>query len=288
MSEEMRTISLQNLSDVIRLVTESSRGTAVDLNVDLFGFMALARYWNFSYDNSLICYVDNQPASIVLNCADYPSHEAYTFFWGTVPRFRQGRTAMRVFEAACQKLRDNGFRILNGISSPDRPARRYRFIQAAASFEMLDLLAKDISLPPADSGFEVRAFTVDALPEIVPQGVPFPWSQRKPFLQHIAPFIQVLGAFSGDELKAYAIALRHSASTVLLDIRSTDFCAPAVHELLRYLSSQDFLAPFIVENVFQNSPMLELLAAAGFGVKRQFCWLSRDLTATTAASLVNA
>ena len=57
MPEEIQAITLQNLDDAVYLMNESSRGMSFEYNLEMFGFLSLARYWNFSYENSLIRYV---------------------------------------------------------------------------------------------------------------------------------------------------------------------------------------------------------------------------------------
>jgi len=99
MSEELRPIGLHNLHDVIRLLNESSRGMSLACNLDFFSFLALARYWNFSYKHSLLGYIDGEAAVLILNCTDRAANDAYTFYWGTLPKFRRRRPSLPLFDA---------------------------------------------------------------------------------------------------------------------------------------------------------------------------------------------
>src|SRR4051812_46331133 len=130
MLEELRPMGLENLPDVIRLLNESSRGTSLEFHLDMFGFLYFSRYWNFSYKYSLVRYVEGEPAALMLNCTDRKTRSAYTLYWGTLAQFRSRTVSVPLFDACCQRLRNDGYETLYGVSVSDRPAQRYRFIQA--------------------------------------------------------------------------------------------------------------------------------------------------------------
>jgi hypothetical protein len=281
MSADLRTINLQNLPDVIRLMNESSRGMSFEWNLDLLSFMAFLRYWDFSYEHSLIGYVENEPAALIINCANPESHEAYTVYWGALPKFRTQRISLILFNACCKKLRDDGYFMLHGVSVPDRPVRRYRFIQAQPELSLVDMEAELPNLPAPDPNLEVREINVDALSQFpLTAGEPFHWSQRLAFLRNVAPFQQFLGAFSGNMLRAYAVALPHSSNTTITDLRSAGSDPSPGYELLRWLLHGNYRPPFTANYVFEQSYAHRLLTSAGFSVKRQFSTLTRDLRAT--------
>jgi hypothetical protein len=281
MSADLRTINLQNLPDAIRLMNESSRGMSFEWNLDLFSFLALLRYWDFSYEYSLIGYVQDEPAALIINCANPESHEAYTVYWGALPKFRTQRISLVLFNTCCKKMRDDGYFMLHGVSVPDRPVRRYRFIQAQPERNLVDMEAESPNLPAADPTLEVREIDVEALAQFpLAAGEFLHWSQRHAFLRNVAPFQQILGAFSGDILKAYAVALPRSPNTTLTDLRSTDSDLSAGYELLRWLVERNYRPPFTVNYVLEQSYAHRVLTSAGFSVKRQFSTLTRDLRAT--------
>ncbi len=281
MSADLRTINLQNLPDAIRLMNESSRGMSFEWNLDLFSFLALLRYWDFSYEYSLIGYVQDEPAALIINCANPESHEAYTVYWGALPKFRTQRISLVLFNTCCKKMRDDGYFMLHGVSVPDRPVRRYRFIQAQPERNLVDMEAESPNLPAADPTLEVREIDVEALAQFpLAAGEFLHWSQRHVFLRNVAPFQQILGAFSGDILKAYAVALPRSPNTTLTDLRSIDSDLSAGCELLRWLVERNYRPPFTVNYVFEQSYAHRVLTSAGFSVKRQFSTLTRDLRAT--------
>ena len=281
MSEDLRTMSPKNVQDAIDLMNQSSRRTSLNYDLDIFGFRWLARYWNFSYQHSLICYVQGEPAALMINCTDPQAHDAYTFYWGTLPRFRTRKIAMTLFDACCKKLYDDGYLILYGDSVPDRPVRRYRFIQALPQYALVDMQAQTPNLPASDPRFEVRQVDVSDLPQLdVPPGEYLHWCQRPAFLRNAAPFLKFLASFAGDVVAAYAVVLPPRSNITLTDIRSPGSCSAAGYELLRWLLVQDNRPPLTATYVFDQSYAHRLLTAAGFLVHRQFSTLSRDLRAT--------
>lgn len=281
MSADLRTLNLQNLPDAIRLMNESSRGMSFEWNLDLFSFLAMLRYWDFSYEHSLIGYVEGEPAALVINCADPESREAYTVYWGALPKFRTQRISLVLFNASCKKLRDDGYLMLHGVSVPDRPVRRYRFIQAQPERTLIDMTAESPALPDPDPALEVREIAINDLAQFpLASGESFHWCQRLAFLRNVAPFQQFLGAFRGEALKAYAVALPKAPNTSIIDLRSTESDLAAGCRLLLWLVAHDYRPPFTATYVFEGSYAHRVLTATGFSIKRQFSTLSRDLRAT--------
>lgn len=284
MSADFRTISLQNIPDAIRLMNESSRDTSLSYRLDFFGFLSLARYWDFSYQYSLMCYVDDEPAALMINSTDLQTQDAYTFYWGALPKFRRGKTSLTLFEAGCKKLRDDGYTMLYAVSVPDRPVSRYRFIHLQPQWGLIDMQTPSPSLPAAHPGIEVRDIDAGALSQVsFPPSEALHWCQRHTFLRSAAPFLQFLGAFAGKGLEAYAVVLAQASNTTLLDLRSAESGFEPGYELLRRLVTQNYRPPFSATYVFEGSYAHRLLTTAGFSVTRQFSVLSRDLRVPSSA-----
>jgi hypothetical protein len=93
-------------------------------------------------------------------------------------------------------------------------------------------------------------------------------------------FFQILGAFEGETLRAYAISVRKATPTMTIDFRSPDSSLEAGYELLRWLFSHDYRPPLFASDVFENSYAHRMLSSAGFTVKRRFDTLIRDLRTT--------
>ncbi len=258
----------------------SSDGTSLEYHLDFFSFLSLQGYWNFSSTHSLIRYVDGEGAAIILACTDPDSREAYILYWGTIPKFRTRKIAQSLFEACCERLFEAGYVILYGVSVPDRPVRRYRFIQAAPQFDLFDMEARSVALPAADTRFVIQKIDVAAITHfVIPDGERFHWTQRPAFLNHAASRMQFFGAFERDTLKAYAVALPGAANGVeLVDLRSSGDLA-AGYELLRHIFTT-YSPPFTATHVFDQSHSQKLLSNAGFAVSRSFSMLTRDLRAT--------
>ena len=282
MLAEFRTLSPQNQQDAIDLLNRTSADTSLKYDLDIFGFRWLARYWNFSYEHSLILYVDGEPAAVMLNSIQPETQDAYTFYWGALPRFRSQRFAISLFEAGCRKLHQDGYTTQFAVALPDRPVRRYRFVQLTPECELVDLHADSLSLPASDPRFLVREVDANDLPEqaFLP-GEYQHWCQRPVFLRRAAPFLKFFAALAGEQIQAYATVLSQFPSMTLSDVRSPQHCSAAGFELLRALIAQDYYRPPLnVAYVFENSYAYRLLTAAGFAVKRRFSVLRRDLRTT--------
>lgn len=280
MSLIIRALTQHNQQDAIDLLNQSSKGTSLQYDLDIFGFRWLARYWNFSYEHSLISYMNEVPAALMLNCVDPDAHDAYTFYWGAPPQFRKGGIALSLVEASCRMLRDQGYTMHYAAALPDRPVRRYRFVQFKPECDLIDMQAQALSLPEPDPRFVVREVTVDDLPEPpLPPGEYRHWCQRARFLRHAAPFVKIIASFAGDEIEAYAVILPQFPHQAVTDIRATHGCSAAAYELLRWLTLQpDYRPPTDATYVSEQSFSHRLLTDAGFSFKRRFSVLSRDLS----------
>jgi hypothetical protein len=280
MPEDLRPISLDNIPDVIRLWNESSRGTSLEYHLDMFGLLNFSRYWNLSFKHSLVRYVENVPAALMLNCTDQQTRSAYTSYWGTLPQFRTQNISISLFDACCQRLRDDGYETLYGVSLTERPAKRYRFIQAYPQYRLIDMRCERLNLPDTDPGLSVRAIEAALLSQVhLPPQESLHWSQRPAFLTNAVPMIQTFGAFSGDELKAYAVIPSATPST-LLDIRSPEMSRNAGFDLLRFLTAN--YGPILdATHVLDQGYASRLLADCGFTEIRRYSGLIRNLLTTT-------
>lgn len=281
MSESLRTISALNLGDAIHILNSSSRGMSFEWQLELFSYLMLWQYWKFTPQYSLIRYIDDEPAAITLNCADPESREAYNFYWGALPKFRSPKISLALFDACCQRLHDDGYITLHGDAAPDRPVRRYRFIQAHPHLTLLEMEAASPELPSADSTYDIRPINAGAISQLTSQpGETFHWCQRPAFLTNAASFVQILGAFSENSLKAYAVLLTNASYSTLCDLRSPEHCFVAGHELLRYVLMHNFRAPLKVTHILDQGYAHQLLTAAGFHTTKCFSTLVRDLRST--------
>ena len=217
--------------------------------------------------------------AIILNCTDEEAREAYTFYWGSLPAFRHGRTALLLYETACRRLRDDGYLRLFGDAVPDRPLRRYRFLHAEKLKVLLDMEAAGFALPPSGEPYEIRRLSAETVSRVeLPSAEPVHWCQRHSFLSRTSPAHEFLGAFAADDrLQAYAVVGSHSGSTIICDLRSPGACASAGRELLRSLRARNYPLPFVATNVFEDSYSHRLLADASFHVRKRSTALVRHL-----------
>lgn len=284
MPEELQTINLQNLNDVIYLINESSRGMSFEYDLETFGFLSLARYWNFSYEHSLIRYVDGEAAAVIINCVDPDAHDAYTFYWGAVPKFRTRKISFSLFDASCQQLFDKGYNIVYGDAVLDRAVRRYRFIQGEPQHEIIQLRAMTPNLPPADPAFQVRPIDAGMLGQhSIPPNALVHWCQRRSFLRNAASYLHFVGAFRGDTLAGYMVLLAPSSNTVIVDMVASNESSTAGNELVRWLVAQNYRPPFIATHVFEQSYAFRSLTSMGFREQKRLSTLFRDLHKTCRA-----
>lgn len=278
MSDDLRPITGHNMSDAIQILNVSSRGMLCEYNLDFFGFLLVWGYWNLSYEYSFISYVNDSPAALMLNSVDPQTREAYTFYWGTLPKFRNPRLSISLVNSCCQKLHDDGYILHYGDSAPERHVNRYRHVHFLPQNTYFDMEASSPDLPPADPSYAVIPIAVADLPTANRETLH--WCQRPSFLNHSAKFVQILGAFKDNSLKAYAVLLTQASTTMLSDLRSADRSLDAGNQLLRAVVSQNFRPPFKVSYVFENSYPHHLLASAGFTITRSFHTIVRDLRST--------
>ena len=281
MCAEICSMSLENLHDALHLVKESSRGMSLEYDLDTVGLLTLSRFWNFCYDQSLLVYVNHEPAGIAIHCTDPARLEAYTYYWGVIPKFRSLRLSLQLAETCARKLRDGGYTTVHGDTVPDHPVRQWRFVHFYPQKELIDMQSDTPNLPAPNPEFQIREVPLELIGQLTTQSEqPVHWCQRPTFLRHAAPFLQFVGAFSGDVLTAYIICFRKPSGTTIWDLRSLDSSMPAGRELLRWVAN-NCPTPFTACYVFDNSYSHLLLTNAGFSVKRRFYSLTRDLLTTT-------
>ena len=278
MTTEVRSVSLQNLSHVVGIMNESSRGLSIEYGLTVMRFLWLARHWNFSYEQSLVYYAGERPAALILNCIDPAARDAHCFYWGAAREYWNRRVAMRLLEASCRKLQEAGYTRFHSASIPDRPPERYRSLRFGIDRNLVEMHASAMNLAGETRAFEIRKLGVESLLSLnAAAGEYVHWRQRPSFLAKAAPFFHVFGAFDQGELRAYTVVLPDTAATTLVDLRSAERSAEAGWALLR-LIKEEYPAPHTAEIVAEDSYMFGLLTAAGFEVRHRFAAMSRDLT----------
>jgi hypothetical protein len=282
MSVEFRSITLQNLQEAVDVLNESSKGTSVEQQLDSANFLVLAHHWNFSYEQSLVTYDDARPVAIIVNCTDRESSAAYTFYWGAIPSIRHSRIALRLFEASCAKLRDDGYTMLYGDSVPDRAAQRYRFIHAVSACNLLQMQTASVMLPPQETPFAMRQLDQADLAKIQLQpDENLHWTQRPHFARNAIGSIHLLGAYDDGGLQAYTTLWPQAAQTTILDLRSPTSNLPAGHALVRSLLALKYPLPFVATNVPENSYSQQVFSDADFRIEKRYSFLRRQLSPST-------
>jgi len=277
-------LSMDNLNDVVRVVNESSHGMLIEYNLDIFSFLSLSQYWQFSYDYSLVRYVEGEAAAVILACTEPESHDGFIYYWGALPKFWRRQVALPLFETCCERLHRDGYQTLYGVAAPDRPSRRYRFIKSHAQHTLLELKASSLQLSPRDDTFEVRTLTLEDVASLSMPDEPVHWCQRPNFMRRVARFLHWFGAFDASGLQAYVAVMPQSEGTILADIRSKNGTLSAGYELLRWLNDHDYRLPLTAATVFEGSYADRLLTSAGFIRYKQLTTLYRDLPSTCNAT----
>ena len=281
MSEDLRSIGAFNIADAIQILNVSSRGMVCQYNLDFFGFLLVWGYWNLSREHSFLSYVNNEAAAMMLTSVDPESREAYTFYWGTLPKFRNPRLSFSLVNCCCQKLYEEGYLVHYGDSAPERHVNRYRHVHFLPQNTYFNMESVDPDLPPYDPSYEIRPITADELSQLpLAAGETLHWCQRPSFLKHAHAFVEILGAFQQNSLKAYAVVLTKALTTMLSDIRSPEHSFAAGRQLLRSIASKTLRPPFKATYVFENSYAQHLLSSAGFTITNSFHTIVRDLRLT--------
>lgn len=281
MCTEFRSITLENMPHAVYLMRECSRGMSLEYDLDTLGFLTLARFWNFCYEQSLITYIDNEPAALAIHCTDPNLHHAYTYYWGVLPKFRSLRLSLQLAETCARKLRSSGYVMVLGDTVPDRPVRRWRFVHFYPQDSLLDMQANEVQLPPGNAAFTVRETTLDTVCQLgLSPDERVHWCQRWSFMHHAASFLKFVGSFKDNVLTAYAVLVPKPSETTIWDLRCPESSLAAGQELLGWIAN-NCPPPFIACYAFDGSYSHRLLANCGFSVKRTFYSVTRNLLTTT-------
>jgi GNAT superfamily N-acetyltransferase len=267
MPSDLTTIHPGNLDDLIHVMQRSSEGSVFQFDVDLFKFLALSRFWNFSYQHSFLSYVDGQPAGLILNAVEPALHEAYTFYWGVTPEFRGRRVGMSLFDAYLKLLREEGYTKTDGDETDGSPSSVYRRWGYTRNEDFTEMQTRKLRIPPGAEDVEIRSLDLNKLLSSwsVFEGFRH-WVQRPNFLLNDRKFLQVLAAFNNDQLCGYTVFTCLPGHVVINDFRFKDDKTGLA--ILRRIADAGYPSPYIASFVPVASPAYRLLEEAGFvGVK---------------------
>jgi GNAT superfamily N-acetyltransferase len=268
MPSDLRSIHTGNLEDLIHVLRGSSEGFVFQFDVDLYGFLALSRFWNFSYEHSFLAYAGGQPAGALLNSVDPSTREAFSFYWGVLPEFRGGRVAMSLVDAYFRLLRREGYSKTDADETTGSPSSVYRKLGYHRNEGFAEIQTRELHIASACEEFDIRPVDLD---QLLPSWSDFPgfrhWVQRPNFLRNAARFIKILAAFKNEQLCGYVVLTCSSGHLVICDFRfKTRETGLAI---LRYIADSDYPPPYVVSFVPSPSPAYQLLDELGFaGVKR--------------------
>ena len=268
MPSDLRPINASNLDDVIHVIKGSSSGFVFQFDLDFFSFLALSRFWNFSYEHSFLSYADNEPAGVLINCVNPAEHDAFSFYWGVLPQFRGGRIAMSLVDAYFRLLHQQGYSQTDADETVGSPSSVYKRLGYVSNESFTEIQTPQLAISPSGNEPEIRKIDLD---ELVVPGSSFPgfrhWVQRPNFFRNASKFLEILGAFKGQELRGYVVLTCWPGHVVICDFRfktrQTGFA------LLRRIADLKYPPPYSASFVPVSGPAHQLLNELGFsGVKR--------------------
>jgi len=276
---DLRLVSLANLDDVIQVMNDSSHTVLLRFNLDRAQFLALSRFWDFSYNHSYIGYVGGEPAGIVLNSVDPDSREALSFYWGVMPAFRKRRLSMALAFRYLNQVRAEGYLRAHADAGADSPTAVYEKLGYRATQVLTQMESGAPQLPQQSSGCEIRHLEIE---ELLASREPFLsdplyWAQRPRFLRHAAKMLEALGAYRAGSLVAYAVLTAWPGHTMFVEFQTTADDEAAGLDLLRYMTRERYPAPLILSFIRWPSPMYALLRKADFEETKRITSMTLEL-----------
>jgi len=283
MPSDLRPIHAGNLEDLLHVIRGSSHGHIFQLDLDIFGFLALSRFWNFSYQHSFLNYVSGQPAGALLNCADPEEHQAYTFYWGVLPEFRRGRVAMSLIHAF-KLLRDQGYLTIEADETVESPSTIYKKLGYLPTQSFAELQTGKIDIASVNDQIELHEIDVDRLLADWPLFPGFRhWAQRPNFMRNSVKFVEFLAAFTNETMSGYIVVTRLSGHSVISDLRFQN--REAGLALLRRISGADFPPPYSASFVPVPSSAYQLLIDVGFVSVKRFTSVTLEFSSSSSQFL---
>ena len=198
--------STQDIDGIVAVINESSHGFSFQFRVDRTTFLALSRFWNFSYQHSYIGYHDSQAGGVIINSVDHGAREGYSFYWGVLPQFRRGGLGLALYNAYLDQAAGEGFASTYGDTSLDSPHSIFRRLGYETQQELVQMRGsvpssyfsqQDSNEPPV-RGIHPEEF-FEALGRS--QSSRHCWMQRPRALRKAAPFLRFVK--SGNTYAAY-------------------------------------------------------------------------------------
>lgn len=271
MATDFRPLGIDNLEHAAHIMNGSSRGRSFEFNLDVTQFLALARFWSFSYGHSYVGYLHGEPAGIVLNSVDADAREGYSFYWGVLPEFRNRPFSLRLARYYLDQAGREGYRQTSADVSHDSPHSIYARLGYRPALEWLELRTHEPAPAAAREGYEFRYISgIDAPVTRAARH----WTQRAYFRRQAESFLECVGAFRGDRMEAYILATRWPGYTMILDYALPAPAGDAGSALIRYLLETGYPRPMIAAYVRDGSREHASLLAMGFQSPRRFSMLT--------------
>ncbi len=279
MSVEIQRIHPGNLQDVVEVVNRSSSGHVFQYNLDVFGFMALSRFWNLSYEHSFLCYVANRPAGVMLNAVDPAEREAFSLYWGVLPDFRGGRVAMSLMHAYFSLLQRQGYLRTSADTAHGSPSPIYEKLGARSRHVFAEVESEMLALPEDQGEYDVREPDSQQLLSIL-SSFPGPrhWAQGPNFYSNSVRSLSPLAAFKDGRVEGYLVRTFSSGCLSVLDFRFAS--ESAGHMLLRSAFNPNVPPPYRVSFVTVPSREYDLLCDAGFSGDKLATFITLDFSST--------
>lgn len=280
MSLDLRPVTPENLESVVDLINGSSRGLNFQFELNVFKFLTLSRFWNFSYSHSYVGYLGGEPAGVLLNVADAPEREAFSFYWGVLPKFRNRRLSMALVDAYFDQLRREGYHRTHADVTSQSPLGIYEKLGYKKNQELIELKAQKPSVEAGNNEFQICFLEPR---ELLSQWTSFHagfsyWTRRPSFIRNAAPFLEIVGAYQQDRLQAYAVITCWPGHTSIVDLQFSVPAKSAAHQLIHSLLRNQYPLPFVVSFVPSASPVHAMLGECGFTLAQRFTSMTLEFS----------
>jgi len=274
MRTELKAIRPEQLPAVLKVINESSAGHSFQFDLDLVKYLYLSRFWNFSYQHSYLALAESVPAGVLLNCVDPSHNEAFSFYWGVLPEFRKRPLSMHLARTYLREVKELGFEKTYAISSIDSPLNLYYKLGFRPHQHLVELCSGKVDAVPGNG---ITNFTIATLLDELESFPPDPgsWITRATFLQHAAPFLEILGIQQGERLVAWLALNRLSEGTTIVAFEFRPNAEDAARQLIAHLATRP--APVSASHVVKDSRADILLRQMGFMPHRERISLVLDL-----------
>jgi hypothetical protein len=269
-------VTADDLDNVVSVMNDSSAGLSFQFGIDPIQFLSLSNFWNLSYKHSYIGYVDSHPAGVVLNSVDTSTRDAYSFYWGVRPQFRNTTLSLKLLMTYFDQLAREGFQYTYGDTSFDSPSSIYLRLGGQFGEETLQMECLAPRICEVRNADERESETISlegflAAPDCS-RTVPPSWIHRPETIRRASAFLRFVKCSN-----IYAAYQPHSAGSVVIDLKSQEPTKCTLAALLQHVAGTSAGRQCKLGYVPATGPLPDLLTELGFTVTKRSTSIALDL-----------